>query len=442
MTVADKSTTNTIDRGALVSDNNLSTTFFWSGTGATGNFQRGTISAENIDIAAHKIALQGIEIKVLAPQKQGSEKFRKQNTSKDSLFNAFTLLGNKTSPRSTALFTRQLATLIQAGIPILQSLEVLGEDASAEQKEIAAIATTLGKDILAGNTLAEAASNHPQVFDLLSQQLIKAGEASATLDLTLHNIANHQERTLALKAKIKKALIHPISVLAIAAVVTMLMLTKVVPQFEQMFRSQGKTLPSMTAFVIELSATMQNYWAYALVGAFTLIIIFRICYHTKPAFALFVHQLLLRLPLCGGLIKASCVARFSRTLATTYNAGIPIVSALTFAGPVTGNLVYQRAIGQVQHAVDHGESLHEAIAQAGHFPSLIIKMIAIGEQAGVLDTMLEKGAAHYESEVENTIDKILPLLEPAMMALLGLVIGGLITAMYLPVFQMGTVLGG
>ena len=239
-----------------------------------------------------------------------------------------------------------------------------------------------------------------------------------------------------------KALIHPISVLAIAAVVTMLMLTKVVPQFEQMFRSQGKALPSMTAFVIELSATMQNYWAYALVGAFTLIIIFRICYHTKPAFALFVHQLLLRLPLCGGLIKASCVARFSRTLATTYNAGIPIASALTFAGPVTGNLVYQRAIGQVQHAVDHGESLHEAIAQAGHFPSLIIKMIAIGEQAGVLDTMLEKGAAHYESEVENTIDKILPLLEPAMMALLGLVIGGLITAMYLPVFQMGTVLGG
>jgi len=442
MTVADNSTTNTIDRGALVSDNNLSTTFFWSGTGATGNFQRGTINAENIDIAAHKIALQGIEIKVLTPQKQGSEKFRKENASKDSLFNAFTLLGNKTSPRNTALFTRQLATLIQAGIPILQSLEVLGEDASAEQKEIAAIATTLGKDILAGNTLAEAASNHPQVFDLLSQQLIKAGEASATLDLTLHNIANHQERTLALKAKIKKALIHPISVLAIAAVVTMLMLTKVVPQFEQMFRSQGKTLPSMTAFVIELSATMQNYWAYALVGAFMLLIIFRICYHTKPAFTLFVHQLLLRLPLCGGLIKASCVARFSRTLATTYNAGIPIASALTFAGPVTGNLVYQRAIGQVQHAVDHGESLHEAIAQAGHFPSLIIKMIAIGEQAGVLDTMLEKGAAHYESDVENTIDKILPLLEPAMMALLGLVIGGLITAMYLPVFQMGTVLGG
>ena len=267
MTVADKSTTNTIDRGALVSDNNLSTTFFWSGTGATGAFQRGTINAENIDVAAQKITLQGIEIKVLAPQKQGSEKFRKQNTSKDSLFNTFALLGNKTSPRSTALFTRQLATLIQAGIPILQSLEVLGEDASAEQKEIAAIATTLGKDILAGNTLAEAASNHPQVFDLLSQQLIKAGEASATLDLTLHNIANHQERTLALKAKIKKALIHPISVLAIAAVVTMLMLTKVVPQFEQMFRSQGKALPSMTAFVIELSATMQNYCACRYVAA-------------------------------------------------------------------------------------------------------------------------------------------------------------------------------
>lgn len=442
MTDTDESATYNMDKRVLASNNNFGTTFVWSGTGPTGNFQRGTINAENIDVAALKITLQGIEINSLAPKKLGPKKFQKQNISKDSLLSAFSLLGNKTSPRNTALFTRQLATLIQAGIPILQSFEILGEDSSAEQKDIAAIATALAKDILAGTTFAEAASNHPQIFDSLSQQLIKAGEASATLDLTLHNIANHQERTLELRAKIKKALIHPTSVLAIAAVVTTLMLTKVVPQFEQMFRSQGKTLPSMTAFVIELSATVQNYWLYVLGGAFTLTIIFRIFYHTKPAFTLFVHQLLLRLPLCGSLIKASCVARFSRTLATTYSAGIPIARALTFAGPVTGNLVYERAIGQVQHGVDHGEPLHEAIAHAGCFPNLIVKMIAIGEQAGVLDTMLAKGAAHYETEVENTIDKILPLLEPAMMAMLGLIIGGLITAMYLPVFQMGTVLGG
>lgn len=438
----DERTSFTSTRPLQSLDNATEGAFIWSGIGPTGNFQHGEVSAVDIDEAAQKITSKGIELNAISAKKQKTGKFSQLQITKKTLFNLSIIFGSTSNPRSTALFTRQLATLIQAGIPILQSLEVLAEDSSSEQTGIAEIAKKLGEDILGGNTLAEAASSYPQVFDPLSQQLIRAGEASATLDLTLHNIADHQERILELKTKIKKALVHPISVLAVAAVVTTLMLTKVVPQFEQMFRSQGKTLPSMTAFVIELSANMQNYWAYALLAAFILVIGFRVVYSTQPKFTLVIHRLLLRLPLCGSLIKASCVARFSRTLATTYNAGIPIASALAFAGPVTGNLVYQHATRQIQHAVAHGESLHEAIAQTDCFPNLIIKMIAIGEQAGVLDTMLAKGAAHYETEVENTIDKILPLLEPAMMALLGLVIGGLITAMYLPVFQMGTVLGG
>ena len=415
--------------------------FRWSGTGPIGNFQRGIIRAPDINAARQKIETQGVDIAAISQeqQKKGLQRLR---ISERALPTKISVFGHKVNPRSSALFTCQLATLIEAGIPILQSLEVLAEDSTSDQKVMAKIAKNLGEKILAGNTLAEAASNFPLVFESLTQQLIKAGEATATLDATLHNIANHQERTLELKAKIKKALVHPIAVLTIAAVVTALMLTKVVPQFEQMFRSQGKTLPAMTTFVIELSTYMQNYWPHALATACAITIVFKIIYRRQPAFTLFIHRLLLNLPLCGKVITANCVARFSRTLATTYSAGIPIADALTFAGPVTGNLVYQHATQQIQHSVAHGESLHAAIAQVGCFPTLIIKMIAIGEQAGVLDTMLEKSAVHYEREVANTIEKLLPLLEPAMMALLGLILGGLITAMYLPVFQMGSVLGG
>jgi len=409
-------------------------TFVWSGIGPVGDFQRGTIDAININIASNEIESNGVAVKTIS--------LNKTRQAKNLLSTRISMRGNSIKPRNTAIFIRQLATLIQAGIPILQSLEVLAEGSGPGKKAIGKIAEGLGQDILAGSTLAEACSNHPKVFNPLTQQLINAGEVSGTLDIILHNIARHQEKAIELKRKIRKALVHPLSVLSIAAIVTALMLTKVVPQFEQMFRSQGKTLPAMTAFVIDLSASLQAYWGYGLCLILILTISFRQIYQTQPAFTLLVDKTLLGLPLFGNLIRASCVARFSRTLATTYTAGIPIPNALAFAGPVSGNLVYQRAVKDIQQSIAQGEALAEAITGVGCFPNLLIKMITIGEQGGVLQTMLEKSASHYENEVENTIEKILPLLEPAMMALLGLLLGGLITALYLPVFQMGTVLSG
>lgn len=342
------------------------------------------------------------------------------------------------SPRDLTLFSRQLATLLTAGVPLLQAFHVLGESLSKPAMRL--VVQALGMDVSAGASMAQALSRHPLTFDALYVNLVAAGEQSGTLDRMLERLAGHLEKRERLKARVRKALWYPSTVVAVGFAVSAILLIKVVPQFEQMFEGVGASLPPLTRLTIELSEFAQQWWLVLLGSAGVMAGAARWWVKRSARARFAAHGLALRLPVVGTILEQAAVARFCRTLATAFAAGVPLVEALKTAAGACGNDVYCQAVAAVQNEVASGQRLHLAMRATRRFPPLALQMVAIGEEAGALDSMLTRVADHFEREVDDRVDTLTSLLEPLIIVVLGVVVGGLVLAMYLPIFQLGNVI--
>jgi len=345
--------------------------------------------------------------------------------------------GAKITPADIAIFARQMATMMKAGVPLVQSFEIIGQghDNKSMQKMILGIKT----EVEGGVALAEALSKQPLYFDPLFINLISAGEQSGALETMLDKLATYKEKTEALKAKVKKALFYPIAVLVVAFVVTTILLIFVVPQFQDLFSSFGADLPAMTLFVIGISEFMQAWWWIIASGVGAAIYVFLRIKKTSPKLQEAVDRFALKAPVIGEITTKSAIARFSRTLETMSAAGVPLVEAMESVAGACGNIIYFKASMRIRDQVSQGTQLQISMRDTGLFPNMAIQMVSIGEEAGSLDDMLAKVADFYETEVDNAVDALTSLLEPLIMSVLGVLVGGLIVAMYLPIFKIGSV---
>lgn len=392
----------------------------WEGKNRQGAVMSGEIPGQNVALVKAKLRQQGIN----------PTKVRKKGI---ELFGA----GKKIKPMDIAVFSRQMATMMKAGVPLLQSFDIITE--GVDNPNMRKLMDTIKNDVSSGSSLAVALRKHPLYFDELYCNLVDAGEQSGSLEGMLDRVATYKEKTEALKSKIKKAMNYPIAVLAIALIVTAILLIKVVPQFQDVFANFGAELPAFTRMVIQISEFVQDSGWMIVVAGVAVFFLFRRFHRSSQAFRDRVDRLLLKLPVVGDIIYKAAVARFSRTLATTFAAGVPVVDALDSVSGATGNIVFKNAVMQVKTDVMGGMQLNFAMRNTGVFPSMVLQMTSIGEESGAIDNMLDKVATHYESEVDNAVDGLTALLEPIIMSVLGVLIGGLMIAMYLPIFQLGAV---
>ena len=392
----------------------------WEGKNRQGAVMSGEMPGQNVALVKAKLRQQGIN----------PTKVRKKGI---ELFAA----GKKIKPMDIAVFSRQMATMMKAGVPLLQSFDIITE--GVDNPNMRKLMDTIKNDVSSGSSLAVALRKHPLYFDELYCNLVDAGEQSGSLEGMLDRVATYKEKTEALKSKIKKAMNYPIAVMAIALIVTAILLIKVVPQFQDVFANFGAELPAFTMMVIHLSEFVQSSGWMILVAGVAGFFLFRRFHRSSQAFRDRVDRILLKLPVVGDIIYKAAVARFSRTLATTFAAGVPVVEALDSVAGATGNIVFKNAVMQVKTDVTAGMQLNFAMRNTGVFPSMVLQMTSIGEESGAIDNMLDKVATHYESEVDNAVDGLTSLLEPIIMSVLGVLIGGLMIAMYLPIFQLGAV---
>jgi type IV pilus assembly protein PilC len=344
----------------------------------------------------------------------------------------------KVTAEDIAIFARQLATMLTAGIPMVQAFEIIGvgHDKPAMQKLVLAVKS----DIETGNALNQALAKHPLYFDDLFVNLVEAGEHAGALETVLDKIATYKEKTEALKKKIKKALFYPAAVLAVAIIVTVILLLFVIPQFESLFKGFGADLPTFTQIVIDMSRWMQdNGWMLLIIvgaAAFT----FGYFYKRSRPMRQFIDRMSLQIPVIGPILKKAAIARFTRTLATMFGAGVPLVEAMKSVAGATGNIVYQDATMKMRDEISTGLRMQRAMENTGLFPNMVVQMIAVGEESGSLDEMASKVADFYEADVDAAVDGLSSLLEPLIMVILGTLIGGLVVAMYLPIFKLGAVI--
>jgi len=343
----------------------------------------------------------------------------------------------KVVPADIAVFTRQLATMMKAGVPLVQSFEIVAD--GSDKPKMRDLIFDVRDNVSAGGGFAAALRNHPRQFDDLFCSLVESGETAGALETMLDRVATYKEKTEQLKAKIKKALTYPIAVLVVALVVTAILLIKVVPIFAETFSGFGADLPAFTLFVLGLSETMQEYWILVLLVICGGLVGFREARFRSEKFAYAVDAAMLKIPIIGIIVYNSIIARFARTLSTTFSAGVPIVDALESVAGAAGNRLYSDAIMKIRDEVMTGIQLQQAIKNRNMFPTLLQQMTAIGEESGALDEMLEKAATHYEEAVDNSVDNLTSLLEPLIMSVLGVLVGGLLIAMYMPIFQLGNV---
>ncbi|WP_290799034.1 type II secretion system F family protein [Halomonas sp.] len=344
----------------------------------------------------------------------------------------------KIKPRDIMLFARQMATMIRAGVPVLQAFQVVAE--SLKKPAMSALVQELMNDVAAGASFSDALKRHPQHFDRLFANLVEAGEQSGSLDKMLDRVATYKEKIELLKGRVKKALWYPAAVIAVGIGVTALLLIKVVPQFESLFQGFGAELPAMTRMTIAMSEFAQAYWWWFVGGVVAFIYFIRTGMKRSEGFAYRMHAFALKVPVLGEILDKSSVARYSRTLATTFGAGVPLVEALDTAAGATGNKVYERAVAQVREDVATGQQLAFAMRMTEQFPALAVQMVGIGEESGSLDAMLNRVADYYEEEVDNMVDTLTSLLEPFIIVVLGVLVGGLVISMYLPIFELGSVI--
>jgi type IV pilus assembly protein PilC len=343
----------------------------------------------------------------------------------------------KPKPEDIAIFARQLATMLQSGIPLVQAFEIIGagHDKPAMQRLVLDIKAT----VEGGSTLYEALAKHPLYFDDLFVNLVEAGEQAGALETLLDKIATYKEKTESLKKKIKKALFYPAAVMIVAVVVTVILLIFVIPQFESLFAGFGADLPAFTRFVIDLSKGLQANGAYfaAIIGGG--VYFFMYTFKRSRPLRESVDRFMLKMPVLGPILVKAAIARYARTLATMFAAGVPLVEALTSVAGATGNIVYENAVLKMRDEVATGNRLQRTMEATGLFPNMVNQMIAVGEESGSLDQMAGKVADFYEQEVDNAVDSMSSLLEPLIMAILGVLVGGLVIAMYLPIFKLGSV---
>ncbi len=344
----------------------------------------------------------------------------------------------KIKPADVAIFSRQLATMLKAGIPLVQSFEIVSS--SVENEKMRDMIRQIHFDVASGSSLALTLTKHPKYFDKLYCGLVSSGESSGTLDTMLDRIATYKEKSEKLKSKIRKALTYPSAVVFVAIIVTSILLIKVVPQFAATFKNFGADLPLYTRLVLDLSNFTQKWWLVFTVGFTLLIYTFSISNKKSQTFSIFIDRSILKLPIIGAILRDAIIARFSRTLSTTCSAGVPLVDALDSTAGAVGNYIYSEAIRNVREKIAAGSSLSQSLRYSGIFPNVLMQMVAVGEESGTLDDMLGKVANHYEDAVDDAVENMSSLLEPLIMAILGILIGGLMVAMYLPIFLLGSVI--
>ncbi|WP_044872148.1 type II secretion system F family protein [Pseudomonas sp. LFM046] len=395
-------------------------TFAWEGTDKKGSKVRGEISGQNPALVKAQLRKQGIN----------PTKVRKKSAS-------FLSAGKKIKPLDIALFTRQMATMMKSGVPLMQSFDIIGE--GVEKPAMRTLVNDIKQEVAAGNSLANSLRKQPIYFDELYCNLVDSGEQAGALETLLDRIATYKEKTEALKGKIKKAMNYPIAVIVVAIIVSAILLIKVVPQFQSVFANFGAELPAFTLMVIGLSEILQEWWFIVLLGFFAIGFLVQQSHRKSEKFRDWVDRTVLKIPVVGDILYKSAVARFARTLATTFAAGVPLVDALDSVAGASGNIVFKTAVLKIKQDVSTGMQLNFSMRTTGVFPSMAVQMTAIGEESGALDDMLDKVASFYEAEVDNAVDGLTALMEPMIMAVLGVLVGGLIIAMYLPIFQLGNV---
>ena len=396
-------------------------TFAWSGADRTGRSAQGEIKAPSVAIAKAQLRRQGIKAK----------RVRKKSA---PLFS----FGKSIEPKDVAIFTRQLATMTRAGVPMVQSMDIVMD--STEKPLMKDLVRQIRNDVSGGTPVAASLKRYPKYFDELYCSLISAGETSGTLEVMLDRIAIYKEKSEALKATIKKALTYPVATILVAIVVTGILLINVVPQFASTFESFGSELPVFTQLVVSLSEFAQQWWMLIGGGIAVFVLSFGRLRASNTKFADAVDAALLKAPVFGSIIHDAVIARYARTLSTTFAAGVPLVEALDATATAAGNAVYIRAIKLIRNDVTSGMSLLQATRASGLFPMFLLQMTSIGEESGTLDEMLGKVADQYEMQVDNAVDSISSLIEPMIMSILGVLIGGLMIAMYLPIFMLGSVM--
>ncbi|HEX7325151.1 MAG TPA: type II secretion system F family protein [Rhodanobacteraceae bacterium] len=346
----------------------------------------------------------------------------------------FGAAGSRVKPRDVAIFSRQIATMMAAGVPMVQALEIIaGGQRNVRFKKML---TDVKQSLEGGASLHEAMAKYPVQFDELYRNLVRAGESAGVLDTVLDTVATYKERTEGIKAKIKKALFYPITILSVAVVVMLILLVFVVPVFQGVFKSAGVALPAFTQMVVNISEIMQHYWLIVVPAIIIVIIIGIMAYKRSEKMQHAVDRASLKVPIIGNILRQSAIARFARTLGVTFHAGVPLVEALDSVSGATGSMVYGQAIRRVRDDVSVGHQLHLAMSQTNLFPNMVTQMVSIGEESGSLDSMLFKVAEFYEEEVNNAVDTLSTLLEPLVMVIIGILVGGMVVAMYLPIFKL------
>ena len=395
--------------------------FNWEGMDRKGQRIKGRAVAQNEQSLKADLRRQGVV----------ATRIRKQSKAFSS--------GGKVKPEDIAVFSRQLATMLGAGIPLVQAFEIIGtgHDKPAMQKLVLEIKA----EVEGGTSLHEALAKHPLYFDDLFVNLVEAGEQAGALEGLLDKIATYKEKSEAVKKKVKKALFYPAAVLVVAVIVTVILLIFVIPQFEDLFKSFGADLPAFTQMIINLSKFVQHYGVLIALAVGGGIYAFSYFYKRSRRMRQVLDRLSLKMPIIGPILNKAAIARYARTLSTMFAAGVPLVEALDSVAGACGNIVYEDGVMKMRDEVATGQRLQRAMENTGLFPNMVVQMIAVGEESGALDTMSGKVASFYEDDVDAAVDSMSSLLEPLIMAILGVLVGGLVIAMYLPIFKLGSVVG-
>ncbi|MGH8675562.1 MAG: type II secretion system F family protein [Burkholderiales bacterium] len=392
-------------------------TFAWEGKDKAGKTVRGELRAPGEAMVNATLRRQGIIVSKVKKQSRGK--------------------GGRVGRKDIALFTRQLATMMKAGVPLLQSFDIVGK--GAPNPAVGKLVYEIKTEVETGSSLAQAFRKYPLYFDQLFCNLVQAGEQAGILETLLDRLATYQEKILAIQSKIKSALFYPIAIIVVAFIITAVIMIFVIPAFKEVFTNFGGELPGPTLVVMAISDWFVSYWYIIFPVIIGAVIGFLQAWKRSLAVQIFMDRLMLRMPLFGELVRKSVIARWTRTLSTMFAAGVPLVEALDSVGGASGNYVYAVATKQIQQEVSTGTSLTVAMQNVNAFPSMVLQMVSIGEETGALDGMLSKVADFYEAEVDDAVAALSSLMEPVIMVVLGTLIGGMVIAMYLPIFKMGQV---
>jgi type IV pilus assembly protein PilC len=397
-------------------------TYKWVGIDKRGTKLRGEEQGKSENLVKLDLRRRGINVQSVSERK-------------DSIFGS---AGASITTRDISFVARQLCTMLQSGVPLVSSFDIIGN--GSKNPKLRNMLLDVKQNIEGGSSLAESLARHPAQFDELFINLVRAGEQAGVLDTILDTVATYKENIEAIKGKIKKALFYPAAVMVVAVIVSAILLIYVVPMFDELFKGFGAELPAFTQMIVNMSNFMVSYWWLALMVVGGALFAFVTAMKRSWAFRRFVDRMMLKLPIVGNILHQSAISRFARTLAITFKAGVPLVEALDTVGGACGNIIYAEAVKRIKEDVAVGHQLNLAMKQVNLFPNMVTQMTAIGEEAGALDTMLLKVAEFYEQEVNNAVDALSSLMEPFIMVVIGILVGGMVVGMYLPIFKLGAVI--